>query len=482
MKKAIGEKRPPKKAFSTINTNAFVTVVVILTVILFLCGSLSYFVPQGSFERDANGEIIMGSYTRQEVSGIAFWRVLTAPVRVFATSDAVTIIMISVFLLVMSGIFNVLEKTGGIKSFITYLMARMQGKNSIVVCITVLVFMLFGSLFGMFEELVTLLPLIIVFMLSMGMDTMTGLGTCLMAACFGFSAAITNPFSVGIASQYAGVHVSSGLWLRLVFFGLIYVSVCGFLLLHLRKLRRDPALSPTYASDMERKASLELEAQELTGEQTRAFRIYGAFFLIQGVILVAVASIRAISGYAIPILAGSFLIFGITAGLLVSRDGKGVAESFFRGALAMAPAVLMIALASSVKLVMEESGIIDTIMHAVLSRLEGMSKFVALLMIYGLILFLQLFIGSATAKIVLIMPIIVPIAKALGISPNLVILTYCMADGFSDVIMPTNPVLLIGLSMANVSYVQWVKWTWKMQLGIFLLSLLILLLGVGIGY
>jgi len=119
MKKAIGEKRPPKKAFSTINTNAFVTVVVILTVILFLCGSLSYFVPQGSFERDANGEIIMGSYTRQEVSGIAFWRVLTAPVRVFATSDAVTIIMISVFLLVMSGIFNVLEKTGGIKSFIT---------------------------------------------------------------------------------------------------------------------------------------------------------------------------------------------------------------------------------------------------------------------------------------------------------------------------------------------------------------------------
>lgn len=482
MKQKSGEKRPIKKAFSTINTNAFVTVVAILTAILLLCGSLSYFVPQGSFERDASGEIIMGSYTQQGVSGIAFWRVLTAPVRVFATSDAVTIIMISVFLLVMSGIFNILEKTGGIKTFITYIMARLQGKNNIVVCITVLVFMLFGSLFGMFEELVTLLPLIIVFMLSMGMDTMTGLGTCLMAACFGFSAAITNPFSVGIASQYAGVHVSSGLWLRLVFFFLIYVCMCAFLLLHLRKIRRNPKLSPTYAADMERRESLEMEARELTQEQTRAYRIYGMFFLIQGVILVAVASIRAISGYAIPILAGSFLVFGITAGLLVSRDGKTVAESFFRGAWAMAPAVLMIALASSVKLVMEESGIIDTIMHAVLSRLEGMDKFVALLMIYGLILFLQLFIGSATAKIVLIMPIIIPIAKALGISPNLVILTYCMADGFSDVIMPTNPVLLIGLSMANVSYVQWVKWTWKMQLGIFLLSILILLFGVSVGY
>ena len=116
MREAAGEKRPKQKAFSTINTNAFITVVAILTVILFLCGALSYFVPQGSFERDVNGEIITDSYTRQEVSGIAFWRVLTAPVRVFASSDALTIIMISVFLLVMSGIFNILEKTGGVKS------------------------------------------------------------------------------------------------------------------------------------------------------------------------------------------------------------------------------------------------------------------------------------------------------------------------------------------------------------------------------
>jgi uncharacterized ion transporter superfamily protein YfcC len=80
------------------------------------------------------------------------------------------------------------------------------------------------------------------------------------------------------------------------------------------------------------------------------------------------------------------------------------------------------------------------------------------------------------------MPIVLPIAQALGISPTLVILTYCMADGFTDVIMPTNPVLLIGLSMANVSYVKWVKWTWKLQLLVFTLSVLVLLLGVAVGY
>jgi uncharacterized ion transporter superfamily protein YfcC len=148
----------------------------------------------------------------------------------------------------------------------------------------------------------------------------------------------------------------------------------------------------------------------------------------------------------------------------------------------MLPAVAMIALASSVKLVMAESNIIDTVMYTVLQLLEGKSRFVMILLIYVLILFLQLFIGSASAKIFLVMPIVLPITNALGISPRLVILTYCMADGFTDVIMPTNPVLLIGLAMANVSYWKWLKWTWKLQMLLLAVSVLVLLFGVMIGY
>ncbi|MBO5909664.1 MAG: AbgT family transporter, partial [Clostridia bacterium] len=142
----------------------------------------------------------------------------------------------------------------------------------------------------------------------------------------------------------------------------------------------------------------------------------------------------------------------------------------------------MIALASSVKLVMTESCIIDTIMNGVIELLSGKSKFLAIVLIYFLILFLQFFIGSASAKIILVMPIIMPIAIALGLSPALVILAYCMADGFSDVIIPTNPILLVGLSMTGVSYGKWFKWTWKLQLLIFTLSIAFLGFGVLIGY
>lgn len=471
-----------EKAFSNISLKSFVTVVLVLLAILALVAALSYVIPQGSFARDEEGVILTDTYARGEVGGIALWRVITAPGRVFASEDGLTIIMISLFLLVMSGIFNLLEKTDGMRILISRIIGKLHGRTGVVVCITVLIFMLFGSFFGMFEELVTLLPIMIVFMLSLKQDTMMALGTCLLAACFGFSAAITNPFSVGLASQYVGVSPAEGLWLRVIFFVLIYGTVCLFLLAYHKKLQRDPKASLSYSNDCTKRENLSVEITALSTEERRIFRIYAAFFGIQGLILIAIATVRTISGLAIPILAASFLIFGIIAGLLVCKKPGKVFKPLLKGAVAMLPAVLMIALASSVKLVMTESGILDTIMHFALNLLMGKNKFIAILMIYALILFLQIFIGSASAKIVLVMPIVMPIARALGISPALVILTYCMADGFSDAIIPTNPVLLIGLSMANVSYGKWVKWTWKLQLFVFLLSVLILLFGVAIGY
>ena len=471
-----------EQAYSNISVRSFVTVMVLLLVVLLLSGSLSYFVPQGNFQRAADGNIIPGSYQAGDVEGIALWRIFTAPVRVFASEDAITIIMISVFLLVMSGIFNLLDKTGGIKAFIAYIMRSLKHSGRQVICITVLVFMLFGSLFGMFEELVTLLPLIIVFMLSMQLDTMVGLGTCLMAACFGFSTAITNPFSVGTAAQLAGIPVSSGAWLRVVFFVIVYVLLCIFLLGYLKMIRRDPKRSPSYEIDQKKRENLMVQKEDASQDQQKIFRVYALFFAIQGALLVAIACVRAISGLAIPILAASFLIFGLLAGQLVCKNFRAVLSYFLKAGAAMLPAVAMIALASSVKLVMAESNIIDTVMHSVLQLLEGKGKFVTILLIYGLILFLQLFIGSASAKIFLVMPIVLPITNALGISPTLVILTYCMADGFTDVILPTNPVLLIGLSMANVSYWKWLKWTWKLQLLLFIVSVLVLFLGVSVGY
>jgi len=470
------------KSFSNIGLKSFLTVVIILTSVLIISGALSYFIPQGSFERDDTRAIIPGTYQEFGVGGIAIWRIVTAPARVFVSEDSITIIMISVFLLVMSGVFNLIDKTGGIKVFIGRIMSKLRDKGGPVVCITTLIFMLFGSFFGMFEELVTLLPLIIMFMLSMNMDTMTGLGACMLAACFGFSAAITNPFSVGLAAEVADVNPSSGVWLRILFFGIVYVILCGFLMLHLKKIERNPKLSPSYDTDTLKREQIENFASTPIKSGDKIFRVYAVFFAVQGIMLILIASVKAIAAIAIPLLAASFLIAGIISGLIVTDKKINVFKYILNGSVSMLPAVLMIAIASSVKLVMTESEIIDTIMNGIINLLDGKSKFFAIILIYFLILFLQVFIGSASAKIILVMPIVMPIAMALGLSPAIVILAYCMADGFTDVILPTNPVLLVGLSMANVSYGKWVRWTWKLQLFVFAITILILFFGVAINY
>ena len=467
-----------EKAFASISVKSFITVVAVLAVLISAAGVLSYIIPQGSFLRDEKGTILLDTYTEGEIEGIELWRVLTAPVRVFASEDALTVIMISLFLLVMSGVFNLLEKTGGVKIFISHIIHKFNNKSGAVVCITVLIFMLFGSLFGMFEELVTLLPIVTVFMLSMGMDTMMGLGVCLVAACFGFASATTNPFSVGLASQVAGVEVANGMWLRVVFFALVYATLCGFLLLYLRRIKKNPERSLTYEIDKEKRGSLSLDIIDTSDKAKRVFKVFSVFFGVQALVLVLIATVKPLSSLAIPILAVSFLFAGIISGLLVCDKKVNVLRFMSQGAASMLPAVLMIALASSVKLVMTESGIIDTVMHYAIDLLDGKNKYVAVLLIYLLILFLQFFIGSASAKIILVMPI----ANSIGLSPSLVILAYCMADGFTDVIMPTNPILLVGLSVANVSYGKWVKWTWKLQFFVLTLTVLVLFFGVLIGY
>jgi len=479
---AVVTENKKEKAFASISVKSFIMIAGLLILFVILAGVLSYFIPQGSFVRDETGAIIPGTFSKGAVDGIAFWRVLTAPFRVFFSEDGLTVFMICLFLLVMSGVFNILEKTGGIKIFICRLVQRFSNKKTVVVLLCVLVFMLFGSFFGMYEELVTLLPLVILCMLSLGFDTLTGLGACMMAACFGFSAAITNPFSVGLASEMAGVDILDGVWLRLVFFVLIFLSISVFLVLHIKKITKNPQKSLTYLLDEQKRQSLQFDTVTFGEIEKKKFKAFTIFFLVQFVVLVLIATVRAISSLAIPILSATFLIGGIVVGI-ISEDKKSRAFKYLLdGVVAMLPAVALIAIASSVKLVMAESGIMDTIMSAIINALMGNSKFVCVILIYFLILFLQIFIGSASAKIMLIIPIIIPICQALGISPAVVILTYCIADGFTDVIIPTNPILLIGLSVAGVSYGKWLKWTWKIQLFIFALTVGILAFAVAIPY
>jgi uncharacterized ion transporter superfamily protein YfcC len=157
-------------------------------------------------------------------------------------------------------------------------------------------------------------------------------------------------------------------------------------------------------------------------------------------------------------------------------------QRFFSGVLSVAPAFILILLAVSVKHIITESMVMDTILYYLSQLLMNTSPVVGILFIYVLVLLIQFFIGSASAKAFLIIPLLVPLVTLIGLTKESAILAFVFADGYTNVIFPTNGVLLIGLSMAQVGYSKWFKFTYKLQLLTLCLTIIFLVIAIYIGY
>ena len=473
------------KQLMQISKKAFLNVVYILLALILSAGVISFLIKPGSFDRDQEGMVISGTFSYLSDSNYAIWRILTAPFEVLVGPDAVSVIAIGLFLIILGGTFNVMDKTGGIKTMIMTLIEKFKDNKYMLLRIVTLIFMLFGAFFGIFEESIALLPILILLSLSMGWDTLTGMGMCLLAAGFGFATAITNPFSIGIASSLANTNILQGFLYRLIIFVIMYGLLQFFLVHHAKKIEKDPTLSLTYETDQNKVKDFSKEEKLSEEEGKYVLKVYVILFIILliGIVLTGILELAfGISLPAIPLMAVIFLIGGITAGYLVTKKMKYTLKTFLSGMAGVAPAFVLIVLAVSVKHIISEAQVMDTILYYLANILEGRSPILGILFIYVLVLLIQFFIGSASAKAFLIMPLILPLVGLIGISKELAILAFVFGDGYTNVIFPTNGVLLIGLSIASVSYGKWFKFTYKLQLSVLVLTVIFLIIGIWIGY
>lgn len=126
---------------------------------------------------------------------------------------------------------------------------KFSSNKYLLMSLLVLFFMSFGSLFGIFEELIALVPICVTLSYSLGWDSLTGLGMSALASGFGFAAAIFNPFTVGIAQELAGLPPFSGFRYRILIFAIIYGLLLTFLLRYAKKIEKEPELSLVYDED-----------------------------------------------------------------------------------------------------------------------------------------------------------------------------------------------------------------------------------------
>ena len=331
-------------------------------------------------------------------------------------------------------------------------------------------FMALGSFIGSFEECVPLVPIVVALAVSLGWDDLTGLGMSLLAIGCGFAAGICNPFTVGVAQELAGLPMFSGIWLRAVSFIIIYILLLLFVRSHAKKVEQ-PLSTDVIISSFKQDKNMD-----------RGLLLFGGILSAGMLLVFSSVFITVLQDFTMIIVALVFLVSGILSVLTTGMSGKNLAKYFWSGVTSIFPAVLMILMASSIKFTLVEANILDTLLYYAVSVAEALPKEAVIIFIYVLVLGMNFFISSGSAKAFLLIPLITPMAQIFGISSQLCIMAFAFGDGFSNVLYPTNPVLLIGLGLANVSYVKWFKWTWKFQAINLIMTSGILLFGLAVGY
>ncbi|HRY81648.1 MAG TPA: AbgT family transporter [Spirochaetia bacterium] len=472
----------------SIGAKAFVVSALILAGLMVAAGILTRVVPAGTYERiegPSGPTLVPGSYRVTERPDYPAWRWLTAPAEVLGSPDALTALVIIAFIAVAGGSFAGLNEARVLEAAVAVLARRYRTRRFRLLAAVSLFGMLLGSLMGVFEESVLLVPVAAALAASFGWDVLTGLGMSVLAVGFGFSAAVSNPFSIGTAQRLAGIPMFSGAPFRILVLAACYGLYVLFLTRHARRVeRRAAAASPEDAGSSISAGAVPGAAADpdLSPESYRGARAFGYSMATLLAVVLAAALVPGLSDYSLPIMALAFLAAGFVssraAGLPLARWFR----AFGGGALGVLPAGVLILMALSVKRIVMAGGVLDTILFGAAEAVSGASGYGAAAAMYLLTLGLNFFIGSASAKAFLLMPLLAPLADLTDISRQIAVQAFAFGDGFSNMLYPTNAVLLIALSIAGVSWTKYAKWVLPLQAAAFVLTMGLLMLSVAFGY
>ena len=212
----------------------------------------------------------------------------------------------------------------------------------------------------------------------------------------------------------------------------------------------------------------------------RIFLTYVIFLLLILVSIIVITSIEVLRSYIVVFLIVIALFGGLISGYIASKDIKKVLKSFLKGIISSVPAIVMILVASSIKYILEEAQVLPTIANYISIIVNRNNNYLVIFLIFLIILLIEFFISSSTAKAVFVMGMLSCVS--INISKEMLVLAYLFGDGYTNLLFPTSPVLLIALTMVGINYTTWLKRSKWLFVITFTLVILFLFLGLLIGY
>lgn len=470
MKEKI-KKMKKKKELKALNPMLFLVAIMLIVTVA------SYIVPVGSYDRvmvDGQEIVDPESYHSVERSPITPFNLLVSVTLGMQRGSAIIF-----FLLIIGAMFAILDGTGAINAGMTNIVRAMKGKEFLMIPVCMIVFGMGSAFCANFEEFLAFVPLVLACCLTMGFDSLTAVGIIFCAAAAGYGGAITNAFTTGIAQSISGLPMFSGMGLRIaVFVVLLTVSII-YVTWHALRVKKNPQLSSTYEMDLVTAKNVALNVDNsvpLTTRQKIVLVIFvgGIAFTVYGII---------VKGYYIDELAGIFLAIGIIGGLVGGLRPGEICEHFEKGCVNMLFPCLMVGLANSVIILLEQSNMMDSIIHLLASALNGLSP---MLTAFGMFITTDLFnvlIPSGSGKAAIVMPIMVPLADMMDITRQTSVLAFQLGDAFTNVMAPTGGEILAALAMCGgVSFKKWMKYLLPLFIAWWIVAFIFLAIAVQTGY
>lgn len=456
----------PKTPYKGINAY------VLLFIVLLVSTCLTYIIPAGSYERvQINDKTIIKPATFEYTS--------STPVGLidFASSlhkGMVKSAEIIFFVFVVGGVFGILSETKALQAFIFHIAKRWKDKEKLLIPMFTLFFAAAGSLMGMAEETLIYIGILVPMSLALGFDVITGTAIVLLGASVGFTAAIMNPFTVGIAQGIAELPTFSGMWLRLLLLVAMYLAAVIYIYRYALKIKKNPTLG---FYGLHKEHSLNEVKSNLLLE--RHHKIILSVFVVNYAILVYGVSKH---GWYIQEISGLFLLFGIVSGMIGKLSPSKIADSFVEGAKNLIEGALIIGLAQAILVIFQSGQIMDTILYFLSNILMEVPPVLSAIGMFVMEVFLDFLIPSGSGKAALTMPIMIPLADMVGVTRQTTVLAYQLGDGISNLVFPTVGYLMAGLSLAGIPWTKWLKWVFPFIFIQVIIGLVALIIAQSIGY
>lgn len=469
-------------------------VFIFLSGIILFCSILTYIIPSGTYERTTKTVghmeqtmLIPGSYHElpkhfsvkglilgDDVEGMA------SPVSILGLFSSIPKGMnqaasLIFFVLIIGAVFNLIQSTGTINVIMFRLMKRFREKPFILFLGIYFVLSAASSFMGMGSEFIPLIPIFLLIAKETGRDRLFGVSLYMLPVFIGWTCAITNPFTVQIAQSIAELPIGSGMLFRVVLFVICFVIGFYYLMRYGNRVKQNWSKSIMGEAEFILSDDFSLEDKPIT---KRHILIVVVALLLFGLILYAVQTM----GWGLIEMTGGFFAVGLCTIAISGMSNEQAMKAFVKGLELMIVPALIVGFARGIQVVMIEGQIVDTILFHTASTLQEMPKTLAVEGMFIFQSFLNFFIPSASGQALVSMPLMVPLADLLDVSRQMAVLAFILGDGFSNIVIPTNGVLMAILGMALVPFEKWFRFVFPLFLILMGIAVIALLVALYIGY